>query len=679
MESGETCGSVIGRTNKVDKTRRTWTAREEEVLITALKDVITKGWKRENGFKAGKNDVGWNETDKTVEATDETCDALIKTDSTFRTMRHKQWTHFPDWCEIFGNDRATGEHSQSFQNALKDVLNLKDDVPNEAKFGDAFAGNTSHGDDDSISETNTPSSKPKVATTSKKRKRNQVNEVDNQAISARLLMVATMASSTSLTCFRFLFFDVVATFGLDDGVFVSEIESSSPCDVLPANASPNFASFVLASCTIVSEDLAPVREMRPLLVSHGSKGRVRLRSQHYIMNCNVNANCEIEVILTLISASHVSSVASTVLSVSFHPTSFLPSNVLFLRFPYRSRSSIPNTCNATLLKIHQILIVKPSAVDETCGHENWKWFKTYFGMESGETCGSVIGRTNKVDKTRRTWTAREEEVLITALKDVITKGWKNENGFKAGYVTLSESAMHAAIPCCTLRGNPHINSKVHVWKKTYSTLIMLLGKSGVGWNETDKTVEATDETCDALIKTDSTFRTMRHKQWTHFPDWCEIFGNDRATGEHSQSFQNALKDVLNLKDDVPNEAKFGDAFAGNTSHGDDDSISETNTPSSKPKVATTSKKRKRNQVNEVDNQAISARLLMVATMASSTSLTCFRFLFFDVVATFGLDDGVFVSEIESSSPCDVLPANASPNFASFGTSSLRFNTSFKAF
>ncbi|KZV33915.1 hypothetical protein F511_26106 [Dorcoceras hygrometricum] len=238
-------------------------------------------------------------------------------------------------------------------------------------------------------------------------------------------------------------------------------------------------------------------------------------------------------------------------------------------------------------------------------------------MESGDTCGSVIGRTKKVEKTRRTWTAREEDVLITSLKDVITKGWKSENGFKAGYLSLLESAMHAAIPGTDLRGNPHINSKVHVWKKTYGTLVTLLSKSGVGWNDTDKTVEATDETWDTIIKADSTLRNMRHKQWTHYPDWCEIFGNDRATGEHSQTFENALKDVLKLDDDVPNEIHFGDAFACNTSHGEDDSISETNTPSSKPKIATTSKKRKRKQVDEVDEAIVVA----INNLADVTKLT----------------------------------------------------------
>ncbi|KZV21138.1 hypothetical protein F511_13204 [Dorcoceras hygrometricum] len=182
----------------------------------------------------------------------------------------------------------------------------------------------------------------------------------------------------------------------------------------------------------------------------------------------------------------------------------------------------------------------------------------------------------KGDKTRRTWSAREEEILITALKDVITKGWKSENGFKAGYLTLLESAMHSAIPGTDLRGNPHINSK-----------------------------------------TDSTFRSMRHKQWTHYADWCEIFGSDRATGEHSQTFQNALNDVLKLNDDVPNQFQFEDTDSCNASVAEDDSISETHTPSSKPNASTSSKKRKRKQPNEVDDAIVAA----INNLADITKVT----------------------------------------------------------
>ncbi|XP_075473422.1 uncharacterized protein LOC142504439 [Primulina tabacum] len=177
-------------------------------------------------------------------------------------------------------------------------------------------------------------------------------------------------------------------------------------------------------------------------------------------------------------------------------------------------------------------------------------------MDSVATSGSGNARCKKADKTRRSWSGRKEDVLIQSLKEVMTKGWKSENGFKAGYLTLLKNAMHTAILGTNIRGNPHINSKIHVWKKTYSTLVTLLSKSGVGWNDTDKTIDATDETWESIH--DPSFRPMRHKQWMHFNDWAEIFGNDRATGEHSKNFENALQQVLKLDEELPNIEFIGE-------------------------------------------------------------------------------------------------------------------------
>lgn len=227
-------------------------------------------------------------------------------------------------------------------------------------------------------------------------------------------------------------------------------------------------------------------------------------------------------------------------------------------------------------------------------------------MDVGATCGSVIGRSNKPEKSRRSWTSREEEVLIQSLKDIITKGWKSENGFKAGYLTLLENAMQTAIPGSNLRGNPHINSKIHVWKKTYSTLITILTKSGIGWNDIDNTIDATDETWEALIKSDQSLRTMRHKQWTHYNDWCEIFGNDRATGEHAKNFDHALQDVLKLYSDVPNESLIGDTPTSPFVEVAADSISETHTPASKPCTSASSKRNKRKKITDIDDSIVEA-------------------------------------------------------------------------
>ncbi|KAL8554756.1 hypothetical protein ACS0TY_002812 [Phlomoides rotata] len=63
--------------------------------------------------------------------------------------------------------------------------------------------------------------------------------------------------------------------------------------------------------------------------------------------------------------------------------------------------------------------------------------------------------------------------------------------------------------------NPHINSKIYVWKKEYGALSDLLSKSGIGWNSTTSMIEVEDEAV-----------------WDGCRRWIEIFGMDRATGEH---------------------------------------------------------------------------------------------------------------------------------------------------
>ncbi|KAL0445285.1 UNVERIFIED_CONTAM: hypothetical protein Slati_2251200 [Sesamum latifolium] len=85
--------------------------------------------------------------------------------------------------------------------------------------------------------------------------------------------------------------------------------------------------------------------------------------------------------------------------------------------------------------------------------------------------------------SRRTWTAKEEEVLVNALKSIVASGWKCDNGFCNGYLLPLEAYMLNALPSSDIRSEPYINSKIHVWKKQYSTLISMMTKSGFGWDE----------------------------------------------------------------------------------------------------------------------------------------------------------------------------------------------------
>ncbi|KAG8372856.1 hypothetical protein BUALT_Bualt12G0110500 [Buddleja alternifolia] len=62
--------------------------------------------------------------------------------------------------------------------------------------------------------------------------------------------------------------------------------------------------------------------------------------------------------------------------------------------------------------------------------------------------------------------------------------------------------MSKIFPGTDLRAMPHINSKIHVWRKDYGSLTIMLKKSGIGWNDTTKMIEAEDEAWENFVKVD---------------------------------------------------------------------------------------------------------------------------------------------------------------------------------
>lgn len=100
---------------------------------------------------------------------------------------------------------------------------------------------------------------------------------------------------------------------------------------------------------------------------------------------------------------------------------------------------------------------------------------------------------SKAGPSRRSWTTNEELCLLNALKDIVQKGLKCDNGFKAGYLHHLEEAMVSAFPNTDLKGDPHINSKIHVWKKQYGSLSTMLSRSGFGWNDMCNIIECSNQ------------------------------------------------------------------------------------------------------------------------------------------------------------------------------------------
>ncbi|XP_073017154.1 uncharacterized protein [Primulina eburnea] len=277
---------------------------------------------------------------------------------------------------------------------------------------------------------------------------------------------------------------------------------------------------------------------------------------------------------------------------------------------------------------------------------------------------SVNSKGKKTDKLRRTWTAPEEEVLILALKDIITKGYKTENGFRNGYLPLLESALQNAFKDSDLRGHPHITSKIHVWKKHYGCLTTLLAKSGIGWNETENMIDATNEAWDAILKVDNSARVMRYKRWPHYKDWCEIFGYDRATGDRVETFSAVVQDVLNMTENEPIDMEFGMDDLYRPLEGDGESMSVAQSLPSNTKRVSKSRTKKRNQLDDVDNQIVAAinnladitKETMSSLIKEMSSESKIEFAMENVLATLGTipeltsDEKVRVAEVLVDNP-----------------------------
>ncbi|KAL8465330.1 hypothetical protein ACS0TY_034724 [Phlomoides rotata] len=100
---------------------------------------------------------------------------------------------------------------------------------------------------------------------------------------------------------------------------------------------------------------------------------------------------------------------------------------------------------------------------------------------------------NRNGRGHRGWSVREEQVLSEAMKKIMREGWRTENGFKIDYLNLLSTYMKQVFPNTDLKPEPHITSRITVWKRNYHSLFEILENTRVGLDSTTKMIEATDE------------------------------------------------------------------------------------------------------------------------------------------------------------------------------------------
>lgn len=123
----------------------------------------------------------------------------------------------------------------------------------------------------------------------------------------------------------------------------------------------------------------------------------------------------------------------------------------------------------------------------------------YFDQTLGSTDGARR-KYRKGDRTRRIWSAREEEILASSLLELVARGWKSDNGYRCGYLTRIEDNLRKEFPNTDLKGTPHIVSRMSAWKKNYNSLRKILAKTGVGFSSDGAhKIDCSDEQWEQIV------------------------------------------------------------------------------------------------------------------------------------------------------------------------------------
>ncbi|CAJ2670390.1 unnamed protein product [Trifolium pratense] len=147
-----------------------------------------------------------------------------------------------------------------------------------------------------------------------------------------------------------------------------------------------------------------------------------------------------------------------------------------------------------------------------------------------------------VKATKRQWTAEEDAVLVQGLLKLVDDGWKADAGsFKPGYTKVLEKYILNKFPGCTLKANPHIESRVKRLKSQYSAIKDMLGPSasGFGWDDTRKMIIVEKEIYSQWCKSHPTAIGLFGKPFPHFDSLDTVFGKDKASG-------NAAEDTVDM-------------------------------------------------------------------------------------------------------------------------------------
>ncbi|GER41987.1 RNase H family protein [Striga asiatica] len=166
--------------------------------------------------------------------------------------------------------------------------------------------------------------------------------------------------------------------------------------------------------------------------------------------------------------------------------------------------------------------------------------------------------------------------------------------------------MKQVFPDTDIKAEPHISSKIKVWKKYHLSLSMMMEKSGFSLTQSGYLDVRDDQVWTEYLKIDPNAKTMRYKSWPFYAQWCDIFGKDRATGENATGFVDAVNGVFNMPSSptTPNAPRRSETN-NNTCPAEEHMHEEANVHDGECSVSAREKRsRKRKKIVEEDNQFV---------------------------------------------------------------------------
>ncbi|KAK4383252.1 hypothetical protein Sango_2793600 [Sesamum angolense] len=149
----------------------------------------------------------------------------------------------------------------------------------------------------------------------------------------------------------------------------------------------------------------------------------------------------------------------------------------------------------TVYNMSHVFLAKPAPITDDCCDPRWRWFKikvtplqkqmsNAFPASTPVMHGQLersAGIVHVILWKTNTYMANQSQADDEGCsRQTGRRGNKDRNG----YLSQLEAHMHRAFPHSNIKAEPHITSKLHVWKKQYSTLVTMMGcRSGLGWDD----------------------------------------------------------------------------------------------------------------------------------------------------------------------------------------------------